>query len=73
MIERLIDEIERLTADREERIDKWMELIEEKDERIAKLEAALKPFAACHQRDNPADNITLHDLRMAFEALKEAK
>jgi len=34
-------EIERLTAEREERIDKWMELIEEKDERIAKLEAAL--------------------------------
>jgi len=31
-------EIERLTTEREERIDKWMELIEEKDERIAELE-----------------------------------
>ena len=33
--------VKRLEADREERIDKWMGLIEEKDKRIAELEGAL--------------------------------
>lgn len=45
--------------------------LDEKDIEIAKLKSVLQPFADAHGKDNPSMFITLHDVRMAYEALNE--
>lgn len=43
--------------------------IREQAAEIARLRAALKPFALAHGMHYPYSLITLHDLRMAHEAI----
>ena len=62
-IESLNDHIEVLESDDHE----WYL----QAERIEKLEAALKPFADAIDSDRPDLALTLHDLRMAHEAIAE--
>ena len=74
----LTKEIERLTAElfkcRESRLAETMRDLPEwkaDKDRIEKLEAALKPFADAIDSDRPDLALTLHDLRMAHEAIAE--
>jgi len=60
-------ELDRLTLVAQTHIDAVVGM----SERIAKLEAALKPFADAIDSDRPDLALTLHDLRMAHEAIAE--
>jgi len=69
LMQRAADEIERLTAD-------VAKLRHEADGlliRNEKLEAALKPFADAIDSDRPDLALTLHDLRMAHEAIADCE
>ena len=65
--------VESLIAEREVRIDKWMELIEEKDKRIAKLEAVAEAAKKCDKgcrRCNSIDD-RYTNLRKAIAAAEK--
>jgi len=76
----LIERLRRLGNDLnkgyKDRRRKTCELLREAADRIEELESALQPFAKAHksmsapnQIIDPYEHITLHDLRMAAEAL----
>ena len=69
-------EISRLSAENERLKSRGIEDMKFEIESLsaegAILREALKPFAQAHKAHFPAEAITLHDLRMAHEALNSA-